>query len=207
MRPGDLDRFTLFERLVHWLVGLSFVLLLLTGLAFSYPALYWLTSLVGGGPTARLLHPWIGMLFSVGVVLMFVLWVSDMHVNETDVKWLRAIPHYARHENHKVPPVGKYNAGQKAFFWLQSVLGVVFLVSGIPLWMPASFGSGLLTISRVVHYAAALGGGLLLILHVYLGTVGFPGTARGMLYGRVSRAWAKLHHPLWYREKTGSRGP
>ncbi len=61
MSRGELQRFTYLERLVHWAVGLSFVFLLLTGLAFSHPRLFWLTTLVGGGPTARILHPWIGM--------------------------------------------------------------------------------------------------------------------------------------------------
>ncbi len=54
---------------------------------------------------------------------------------------------------------------------------------------------------RLVHYGAALGGGLFLIVHIYLGTIAYPGTARAMLYGTVTRQWAKLHHPLWYEEQ------
>ena len=53
MHADELSRFTFVERVVHWIVGLSFVLLLLTGLAFSYPSLFWITTLVGGGPSAR----------------------------------------------------------------------------------------------------------------------------------------------------------
>ena len=63
--------------------------------------------------------------------------------------------------------------------------------------MPSSFAAELLQTMRLLHYVAALGGGLLLILHTYLGTVAFPGTARGMLEGKVTPAWAKLHHPRW----------
>jgi len=111
---------------------------------------------------------------------------------------MKAIKHYARHEKDKVPPAGKYNGGQKIFFWVQSALGVLFLVSGVVLWLPASFGSGLINAMRLVHYLSTLGGGLFLIVHIYLGTVAYPGTARGMLQGTVTRAWAKLHHPMWY---------
>ena len=60
---GEIKRFTFAERVVHWVVGLSFLFLLLTGLAFSHPRLYWLTVFAGGGATARILHPWIGVAF------------------------------------------------------------------------------------------------------------------------------------------------
>jgi formate dehydrogenase subunit gamma len=202
MRHDDaLPRFTFFQRIVHWVVGLTFVALLATGLALSYPRLFWLTVLVGGGPTARWLHPWIGLLFAGGLFAMFVLWIRDMGLDRGDGEWLRAVKHYAAHERDKVPPAGKYNAGQKLFFWFQSGLGIGFLVTGIPLWLPSVLGTGVLPLMRLLHYLCALAGGLLLIVHVYLGTVAYPGTARGMLYGTVTRAWAKLHHPAWRSEE------
>lgn len=204
MRRDDLDRFNLLERLTHWVVGVAFVLLLLSGLALSYPSLFWLTLILGGGPAARVLHPWIGMVFTVGLILMFVLWGREMFMDARDWAWLRAVRHYARHEEDKVPPAGKYNGGQKAFFWTQCLLGVAYGLSGIALWFPTGFDAGLLTGMRLVHYLATLAGGLLLILHIYLGTIAYPGTARGMLHGKVSRSWARLHHPLWHREKTGA---
>ena len=194
-------RFTFLHRVVHWVVGMTFVVLLLTGLAFSYPSLFWLTTLLGGGPAARVLHPQIGAVFGVGLLVMFVLWVRDMFLDAPDRQWLGAIKHYAAHEHDKVPPAGKYNAGQKLFFWLQSLLGVLFVATGLLLWFPESFGSELLNAMRLLHFAAALAGGLLLILHVYLGTVAYPGTARGMIDGKVTTAWARLHHPRWSGER------
>ena len=67
MSRGDVQRFTYVERLVHWAVGLSFLFLLLTGLAFSHPRLFWITTLVGGGQTARILHPWMGVEYARSV--------------------------------------------------------------------------------------------------------------------------------------------
>lgn len=206
MNSRELKRFTYAERVVHWVVGLSFVFLLLTGLAFSHPRLFWLTTLVGGAPTARVLHPWMGLVFTVSFVVMFALWVRDMQIGASDRAWLGAIRHYAVHDKERVPPAGKYNGGQKLFFWAISLLGVVYLLTGIPMWMPdgvlglGPFYGGLVNASRLVHYAATIGGGLLLIVHVYLGTVAYPGTLGGMLHGSVSRAWARLHHPLWHEE-------
>ena len=111
MSPPRLLRFTFFQRAVHWVVGVTFVVLLLTGLAFSYPSLFWLTTLIGGGPAARVLHPQVGAVFGIGLLVMFVLWVRDMFLDAPDRQWLGAIKHYAAHEHDKVPPAGKYNAG------------------------------------------------------------------------------------------------
>ena len=202
MGTSLLRRFTYLERVVHWVVGVTFVLLLLTGLAFAYPALFWLTTFLGGGAAARELHPQIGSVFGVGLILMFGLWVRDMFLDTEDRRWLGAIKHYATHQRDKVPPAGKYNAGQKLFFWVQSLLGIVFVVSGLLLWFPEAFGPRLLNTMRLLHYLATLGGGLFLIVHVYLGTVAYPGTARGMIDGKVTSEWARLHHPRW----TGERG-
>jgi formate dehydrogenase subunit gamma len=208
MRRGTVQRFTYLERVVHWTVGLSFVFLLLTGLAFSHPRLFWITALLGGGPTARLLHPWMGMLFTASFVAMFVLWVRDMRVGAEDRAWLRAIRHYAVHDKARVPPAGKYNGGQKLFFWAISLLAAVYLLSGIPMWLPGGvlglgpFYGGVVNVSRLLHYLATVGGGLLLIVHVYLGTVAYPGTLGAMLHGSVTRAWAKLHHPAWNEERS-----
>ena len=65
------------------------------------------------------------MLFTVSFAAMFGLWVRDMRIEATDREWLRAIRHYAVHDKEKVPDAGKYNGGQKLFFWSISLLGVL----------------------------------------------------------------------------------
>ncbi len=202
MADRILHRFNFAERIVHWVVGVTFVLLLATGLAFAYPALFWLTALLGGGPSARVLHPWVGVLFGIGMGFMIAIWIRDMFLSDVDWRWLRAMRAYATRDSANVPPAGKYNAGQKMFFWFQGLLAVVFVVSGVPLWFPEFFGSGLLQWMRLAHYLATLGGGLLLIVHVYLGTIAYPGTARAMIDGTVTARWARHHHPGWHEEQT-----
>ena len=206
-------RFSAIQRLIHWAVGMSFTILLLTGLAFSYPSLFWLTNLLGGGPMARAAHPWVGLIFSVSMAATFVMWVRDMTLTAIDWRWLRAIHSYARHQTADLPPADKYNGGQKLFFWAQTALGVMFLISGLALWFPEAVAtvvpnvSFLLTSMRLVHYAATLAGGLLLTLHVYLGRFAFPGTARGMSDGKVTRAWATVHHPAWQPDRHPTHTP
>ncbi len=148
------------------------------------------------------------MIFGVALVAMFVLWMRDMRIAAADRGWLKAVRHYATRRRLPVLEAGKYNGGQKMFFWLQCALGVLLIVTGVPLWMPTGgfglggFGPTLLTVCRLAHYASGLAAGLLLIPHVYLGTIALPGTLRGMIDGRVSREWARHHHPRWEHEKT-----
>ena len=51
--PKDLTRYTAHERANHWVVGISFILLALSGLAFFHPAFFPLAQLFGGGKIGR----------------------------------------------------------------------------------------------------------------------------------------------------------
>ena len=70
-----------------------------------------------------------------------------------------------------------------------------------PHMFPELFTAQVLNAMRLLHYLATLGGGLFLIVHVYLGTVAYPGTARGMIDGKVTPEWARLHHTRWTGER------
>jgi formate dehydrogenase subunit gamma len=197
---ADIPRYSLFERVLHWVVGLTFVALLLSGLALAYPRLAWLAILFGGGQTMRAVHPWIGVVFTVGLVVMVVVWARGMRFDRTDREWFRRLRVYAR-EGHTGLDTGRWNGGQKGYFWFSVVFGLVLLVSGIPLWFPSIAGTGVQQWSRLIHHAAYLlmmGG---FIIHVLLSAFVFPGTMAGMTSGRVTRGWAAWHHPRWFREQ------
>jgi formate dehydrogenase subunit gamma len=201
--PGTIKRYNLFERIVHWTVGLSFVALMLSGLALGYPRLYWLSGVFGGGQTMRAAHPWIGVGFTAGIVVMLVIWAKPMLFDADDRLWVRRIRTYAA-TGHSGVDNGRWNAGQKGYFWVSVLTGVVLLVTGIPLWFPSLTGAGILRWSRFIHHAVFLltvGG---FIVHVLLSAVMFPGTMSAMSSGRVSRGWAAYHHPRWFREQRRS---
>lgn len=197
MTPETIRRFSMTERVVHWGVALTFLLLLMSGFGLSYPRFHWLTAVLGGGAAARALHPWIGLVFALGVMVMGLLWIRQMVLTEGDRAWLRAIRDYVARNTEGVPPAGKYNAGQKLYYWLQMGLGLLFVVSGLPLWLPDLVSAPVFNASRLVHFASAVAGGMSLIPHIYLATVAYPGTLRSMLDGFVTRRWARHHHPLW----------
>ena len=89
------------------------------------------------------------------------------------------------------------------FFWFQGVLAIVFVVSGVPLWFPESFGAGLLQWMRLAHYFATLGGGPAADRPRLPRYHRLPGTARAMIDGTVTERWARHHHPRWHEEQTG----
>jgi formate dehydrogenase subunit gamma len=195
----EIQRFTMAERLIHWAVAISFVYLVLSGLALFYPSFYWLAYVLGGGPVIRSWHPIVGVLMFVFLAAMYLKWRRDMRLDDLDRQWLRQIDKYIRHAEG-VPEAGRFNAGQKLLFKTMSLMGLLLLLSGIPLWFPTRFSRNLREWSILVHEIAALvaiGG---LIAHIYMGTAVVRGSMRAMLTGWVSRAWARAHHPRWARE-------
>src|SRR6266536_91945 len=87
-------RYTLTDRLKHWLAGTTYVYLLITGLALFSPHLYWMAALLGGGPTIRYWHPWIGLVFTAAVLWMHFIWRAEMQTTDADRAWNREVMKY-----------------------------------------------------------------------------------------------------------------
>ena len=210
MKPGrSIIRYTFAERLVHALAAIVFVYLLLTGLAFWTPGLFWIAEALGGGFLSRLLHPWAGIVFVAFVVWMFVIWKADMRTTDGDRAWRRAIARYARNEDAGVPAVGRFNYGQKMFFWGMLWSTALLLASGVVLWFPDSLpgsASGLRQFAILLHAVSALVAIGLFIVHVYMGVAVVPGSVHAIVHGDVSAEWARHHHRLW-ADESAERSP
>ena len=205
--PGRILRYSFRERLVHWLAGLSYVYCLLTGLAFWSPWLFWLAIALGGGQISRMLHPWIGLLFIGGVLQMYGLWARQMGITDDDRAWFRSVPHYIRNEDEKMPPVGRYNAGQKLLFWGFFVCGILLFLSGLVLWFPEYIPWSLRWLrytAILIHASTALLTIGLFLIHVYMGVFAERGALDSVIYGDVTEDFARRFHPAWYKELFGS---
>ena len=199
-------RYTLVERVMHWLAALVYAYVLLTGLAFYSPHLYWIATILGGAPTSRFWHPWLGVVFAATLAWMLRAWLADMRITREDRKWGEAIRHYIRNEDEGLPPIGRFNLGQKQFFWIMFYAAAVLLVSGIVLWFPEMIPwslRGLRYAAILLHVASALVTIGLFIIHVYMGTAVVRGGFTSIIRGEVSPAWARTHHRLWYNRVTG----
>jgi formate dehydrogenase subunit gamma len=204
----QIERYTLDERLWHWLGGLSYTYCTLSGLALFSPYLYWLAAVLGGGPTIRFWHPWLGLVFLAAVLWMHGKWREDLALTEADRQWREKINDYVTNHDEALPPQGRFNAGQKLFYWAMFYALLVLLLSGIVMWFPERVPRNLIFILPVIvifHEAAALISIGAIIIHIYMGVFAEPESLRAMIRGRVSRAWARNYHRLWYEKTTGQR--
>lgn len=195
-----IPRFDFGERAAHWMAAISFLYAALTGLALWSHKLYWLAYVFGGGATVRGWHPWGGVVFALALGVMFSRWARQMRLDADDRTWLRLSHRYMVHDESGLPEAGRFNAGQKMLFWMQSAMALLLFASGLVLWWPEIMPRALRLLAIVVHPAAALGaiGGI--IVHIYMGTAAVPEAFRGMIQGWVRPGWALSHHPRWFKE-------
>lgn len=203
-------RYSGTARINHWIVAVTFVLLLLSGLSLFHPSLYWLSALFGGGTTVRWLHPWLGLVLAVAFLGLFIRFFTQNLPESTDFVWLARIRHVLTANDNYLPEIGKYNAGQKFVFWSQFVLVGTLLVTGIGLWEAGLgwFENALgftVTIEQkrwaaLIHATAAVLAIVIWIVHVYA-AIWVRGTIGGMTRGFVTGGWGWRHHRKWLRKE------
>jgi formate dehydrogenase subunit gamma len=207
MKPGLIERYNATDRMNHWFVALTFILLALSGLALFHPSMFWLTNLFGGGTWTRILHPFIGVVMFVSfAALALKFWGHNM-LTDSDKAWLRQWRDVMNKREDKLPEVGRYNGGQKVLFWVMVACLIVLLLSGIVMWQPyftPIFHVTIVRIASLLHALAAFVLILGIIAHIYA-ALWVKGTIGAMTRGTVSRAWARKHHSGWYREVTGGK--
>lgn len=201
-KPVEVRRYGPWTRANHWLTAACLILLLISGLGFFHPSLYFLTGLFGGGQTARAIHPWLGVVLFASFVLLFVRMVRLNLPAREDGAWLAQAKDVVTGNEERLPELGKYNPGQKIVFWAMTILIVVLIVTGVMMW-ERYFGD-LVSIQtrRIATFTHSIAAVLIIctwIFHVYA-AIWTRGTMRGMTRGTVTGGWAWRHHRKWLRE-------
>lgn len=200
--PRDLVRYTAGQRANHWIVGISFILLGLSGLALFHPAFYPFALLFGGGTWTRILHPIFGVIMGLAFVVMVIRFARHNLMSRVDWQWIGRIGEMVNGNDESMPAQGKYNGGQKLMFWLLLICMLLLIPSGVVLWRTYfDFPVEWVRWAAVVHSATAVVMICLIFVHVYA-AIWVTGTVRAMWYGTVTRAWAKQHHRTWFEEAT-----
>lgn len=204
----EVQRYNFAERAYHWLNAIAYTYLMLTGLAIFTPLAYWLAYVLGGPATIRYWHPWIGLVYLATVFWMHRMWKRDMQKIPEDERWSKNLRAYAENRDELMPPQGRFNAGQKQFWWVMLYCTFILLVTGIIMWIPERMPREfhwVLPITVFIHSATALITIAAFIIHVYMSVWVTPGSVKGMVEGHVSTTWARTHHRLWYEKITGRR--
>jgi formate dehydrogenase subunit gamma len=203
-----IQRFNSLERFLHWLVTVSFVVLALTGLNFTFGKKVLLPligpdafSVVGEG--AKYAHNFTSFPFVLGMIVLFLIWVKDNFPTVADVQWMREGGGFV---GSKHPPAWKFNAGQKILFW--GIVGATALValSGCFLLFPfyAANIAGM-QLAEITHAVVAMIFIAAIIAHIYIATVGMEGGFDAMADGQVDLTWARQHHSLWLDKELSRR--
>ena len=200
---GRVLRYPFWERLNHWVAAFSYIYLLLTGLAFWSPWCFWIAGLLGGGQISRTFHPWAGLFFFYAVMRMYSYWAPQMRSAPVDKEWWNSIGHYIQNEDDKMPPAGRYNAGQKALFWSFFYAAIVLLLTGLVLWFPERIPWSFRWVryaSVFLHPVGALFTIANFLIHIYMSVFAERGAFGSVIRGDVSLEFAKRYHPGWYQE-------
>jgi formate dehydrogenase subunit gamma len=204
----EVQRYNFAERAYHWINAIAYTYLMLTGLAIFTPLAYWLAYVLGGPATIRYWHPWIGLVYLATIFWMHRMWKRDMQKIPEDERWNKNIRAYAENRDDLMPPQGRFNAGQKQFWWVMLYCTFILLITGIIMWIPEKMPRELhwvLPITVFIHSVTALITIAAFIIHVYMSVWVTPGSMKAMVEGHVSTGWARTHHRLWYEKITGRR--
>ena len=201
-------RFNAFERGVHWMTATCFIILAISGLniTFGRPLLLPLLgpdTFTEWSQWAKYAHNFLSFPFTLGVVLIFLMWIAGNIPNGVDMAWIRRGGGMVGHDH---PPAGRFNAGQKMIYWIVVVGGGAAAATGYLLMFPfyVTDIAGMQT-AQVVHSVVAMLFIAAMLAHIYIGTIGMEGAFEAMGTGEVDVNWAKQHHSLWL-EKELKRG-
>jgi formate dehydrogenase subunit gamma len=152
------------------------------------------------------LHNFVGPLFFICVLLLFFTFVRDNFWRRYDLNWLR---HFGGLLTKKDVPSGKFNAGEKLWFWTGVfAAGLIVSASGFVLDFP-NFDQtrNTMQIANIVHLVIASLFILAALGHIYMGTIGMAGAYTAMSTGYVDETWAKEHHLYWYNDVKAGKIP
>lgn len=176
---------------------------------------------------SKWVHNNVSWAFMISLVMIFILWVIHNIPDRTDLKWLAMGGGIFKKGVH--PPAKKFNAGQKLIFWAVIILGASISASGLSLLFPYElpmftatfvklnalgipelfgiepFRTALapqeeMQLSQLWHTVVASGLMIIIIAHIYIGSVGMEGAYDAMATGEVEEQWAREHHVLWLNE-------
>jgi formate dehydrogenase subunit gamma len=209
MIPGGpsgrtIRRFNALERANHWMVASSFIVLALSGLNLTFGR-YILLPVIGPeafhvvSQLGKFAHNFLSFPFTLGLVVMVLLWAKDNIPNKLDIVWLQMGGGLVG-KGH--PPAGRFNAGQKGIFWMTVLGGGAVAVTGYFLIFPffATDIAGM-QLSHMIHSLLAVLMIAGMMAHIYIGTVGMEGAVDAVKSGDVDLNWAKEHHSLWVEEE------
>jgi formate dehydrogenase subunit gamma len=202
-------RFNGFERFVHWITATCFIILAITGLNITFGRPLFVSTFGSEVFTtwsewAKYAHNYLSFPFTIGVVLIFLMWIGGNIPNKVDVEWFKRGGGIVGDDH---PPAYRFNGGQKAIYWIVVLGGVAVAITGYVLMFPF-YGTTIDTMqyAQMIHAVVAMLFVAAMLGHIYIGTIGMEGAFEAMGEGTVDLNWAKEHHRLWLEDDMARGG-
>lgn len=203
---GHIYAFSKFARLNHLVAAVSWVILVPTGVIMMWGESF------GGGffvSLMRHLHGIATILFAITIIPMFVMWFWRMLPRVYDIKWMLVVGGYLSKIKRPVH-AGKFNAGQKAWFWVAMLGGAMMIVTGVEMYFQdlktpfaGMFGLTQIEILRlcaITHNVLGIGCAMFLLVHIYMAVFAIKGSIHSMINGYKPEEEVYVLHHHWYRE-------
>lgn len=199
--------FNLFNRIVHQIAAISFIVLIPTGFIITFGDKF------GGGEFVRMmkdLHGLATISFAIVVIPMFLMWVKDMFIHWDDIKWLIIVGGYLSKVKRPVP-AGKFNAGQKTWYWLATLGGMVMIATGGAMYfldfniqtvneITGLSQIDLLRASAILHAIFGVAIVILFFVHIYMSIFAIKGAINSIITGYKEEDEVKTLHTSWYKK-------
>lgn len=197
------ERWTVFERTIHWYTACLFLIMMITGLSLLFGR-YALIPVIGKdafaayASVAKNLHNYLGPFFAAGLAIEIIMWIRHNIPNKVDLEWFKRGGGIVGSAH---PHAGRMNGGEKLWFWILCTIGVAMIIAGFVLNFP-NYGQtrGIMQLAHLIHVGTSIIVMAVALGHIYIGTLGSEGSLEGMVTGRVDTEWAKKHHDLWYED-------
>lgn len=138
LKGRTIERFKFVERMAHWTLAGSFILLGLTGILvligrkFLAPT-FGLEANATVLMFSKFIHNNVSWAFMLALIVVFFMWAWHNIPDRTDLVWIAQAGGIV---GSKHPPAKKFNFGQKIIFWSVIILGASVSVSGLSLLFP-----------------------------------------------------------------------
>lgn len=187
--------FPFFIRIVHLVAAISFSLLVITGLMIIFG------KYLGGGTLiriARYIHIVAAIVFVIPALLMLVTWLRDMLPKVYDISWIFILGGYLSKEKKPVP-AGKFNAGQKMYFWFATVGGCVMAYTGYIIWGMGA-DDETVRLYAIIHNFLGMGILAFYLTHVYMSVFAIAGSLESMKTGYKPKDEVDILHSRYTYE-------
>lgn len=199
--------FSIFNRIIHQMAAISFIVIIPTGFIMVFGSFF------GGGDFVRIskdLHGIFTILFTIAVIPMFFMWVKHALFTFIDLKWMMILGGYLSKEKKPVP-AGKFNAGQKMWFWVATLGSMVMVITGAMMYL-LDFDMSMLTsmtglsqidllrLAAIVHNVMGFAVAALFFTHVYMSMFAIKGAIHSIINGHMEEEEVKILHPYYYEK-------